>query len=56
MRDLQGLSNCAILSFSKRGGANPQQDPEVRPMSVTETIALLMLVIAAITLGNNLKK
>ena len=26
------------------------------PMSVTDTIALLMLVITAIALGNNLKK
>ncbi len=38
------------------GASLGQVTEEVRPMSVTETIALLMLVLAAITLGTQLKK
>ena len=41
-----------------RTAANPYKvhTKEGTPMSITETIALLMLVLAAITLGANLKK
>ena len=42
--------------MQKGRGRSTSKTQGVRPMSVTETIALLMLVIAAITLGNNLKK
>ena len=45
-------------SQAKDGGGLPARyiPKEVTPMSITETIALLMLVLAAMTLGANLKK
>jgi hypothetical protein len=39
-----------------RRGRSSDKQKEVRPMSVEATIALLMLVIAAIKLGHDLKK
>ena len=45
--------NYGILALNRKGGADSERR---KPMSLTETIALLMLVIAAITLGHNLKK
>jgi hypothetical protein len=47
------LSKYAITKASKGGG---QLRKEGTPMSVEETIALLMLVIAAISLGIQIKK
>lgn len=41
-------------SISTQGGG--QLRKEVAPMSITEVIALLMLVIAAISLGYSIKK
>ena len=43
---------------AKDGGELPTRyiPKEVTPMSITETIALLMLVLTAMTLGANLKK
>ena len=45
-------------SQAKDGGGLPARyiPKEVTPMSITETIALFMLVLAAITLCANLKK
>ena len=42
-----------MLAPSKRAGPAPKGG---KPMSVTDTIALLMLVIAAVSLGYSLKK
>lgn len=39
----------------RQGGEKPPRK-EAAPMSVTDTIALLMLVIAAISLGLQIKK
>ena len=49
-------SNCGILVWRKRAGPVSTGPEEARPMSVGEVIALLMLVIAAIKLGHDLKK
>ena len=52
-RGLTYLIEYAITKASKGGG---QLRKEGTPMSVEETIALLMLVIAAISLGIQIKK
>ena len=49
-------SNCGILGLRKRAGPVSTRPKEARPMSIGEVIALLMLVIAAIKLGHDLKK
>ena len=59
------LSTAAFLAYSvescytvnTRGrGQSSTRPEEARPMSIGEVIALLMLVIAAIKLGHDLKK
>ena len=49
-------ANCDILALRKRAGPTSTGPKEARPMSVGEVIALLMLVIAAVKLGHDLKK
>ena len=41
---------------AREAGPILSKTQEVRPMSAGEIIALLMLIIAAISLGHNLKK
>lgn len=50
------MRNVIIQSRHEKQSQPSETRKEVRPMSLTETIALLMLVLAAITLGCNLKK
>ena len=51
------LSKSGKLRSGKRDGAEPPtSQKEVTPMSIDQTIALLMLVIAAVKLGYDLKR
>lgn len=50
---LRFVETCGMLCLARRAGPAPKGGT---PMGITETIALLMLVIAAVSLGLQIKK
>ena len=53
---LTGGAGSAKMRQAREAGPSSGESKEVKPMSATDTIALLMLIIAAIRLGIELKR